>query len=104
VINPGGNSPDDGESKRLATALTTLGIAADVVALGQTPGATYDWCFVNNPHALGGQHGRPCGWHPAVDGAAAALRPRLRRDHGGCQQHPAFNQWWRLHSAPVWTI
>lgn len=51
VINPGGNSPDDGESKRLATALTTLGIAADVVALGQTPGATYDWCFVNNPHA-----------------------------------------------------
>jgi hypothetical protein len=57
VINPGRGHPGDAEGERLAEALTTLGIAADVAALGQTPAATYDWCFVNNPHAAAASTG-----------------------------------------------
>lgn len=57
VINPGRDYPGDGEGERLAEALTTLGIAADVAVLGQTPAATYDWCFVNNPHAAAASTG-----------------------------------------------
>jgi hypothetical protein len=57
VINPGGNSPGDSEGERLAEALAALGITADVAALSQAPAATYDWCFVNDPHAAAASTG-----------------------------------------------
>lgn len=49
IVNSGVNGFFEIEGRRVAAALNTLGIQADLARLDSQPVGTYDWCFVNNP-------------------------------------------------------